>query len=45
MGKITFLGRVSADDPQFSLIVDFGDPNHMHWLDQLAGAQITDIRG
>ena len=30
-------------DPEHSLIVDFGDPNHLRWLGQLGNAEITEI--
>lgn len=32
-------------EPGYSLIVDFGDPNHLRWLGQLADAEITEIKG
>ena len=32
-------------EPGHSLIVDFGDPNHLRWLGQLADAEITEIKG
>lgn len=31
-------------EPGHSLIVDFGDPNHLRWLGQLADADITEIK-
>ncbi len=31
-------------EPGHSLIVDFGDPNHLRWLGQLADAKITEIK-
>lgn len=33
------------DEPEHSLIVDFGDPNHLRWLGQVADASITEIGG
>jgi hypothetical protein len=33
------------DEPDHSLIVDFGDPNHLRWLGQLEDAVITEIKG
>jgi hypothetical protein len=33
------------DEPGYSLIVDFSDPNHLRWLGQLEDAVITEIKG
>lgn len=42
-GELTYRWLFNAES-EYSLIVDFGDPNHMRWLGQLADAQITDMK-
>lgn len=32
-------------EPGYTLVVDFGDPNHLRWLGQLADAEITEVKG
>lgn len=32
-------------ESEHSLIVDFGDPNHLRWLGQLKDAAITELKG
>lgn len=31
-------------EPEHSLIVDFGDPNHLRWLGQLKDAEIIELK-
>lgn len=32
-------------EPGHSLIIDFGDPNHLRWLGQLTEAEIIEMKG
>lgn len=43
-GELTYRWLFNVE-PGYCLVVDFGDPNHLRWLGQLADAKITEIKG
>jgi hypothetical protein len=43
VGELTYCWLFNVE-PGYSLIVDFGDPNHLRWLGQVGDAVITEIK-